>query len=220
MAEEHCSGCIGVALEPCTNGYWASSQVHLTHDSGAVTLSTYGADQHPVPLTPYPVSPHFTRTSVPMRCPATQGLRDAYEMHIYTMGDKTYAAEVRRCVGLGARGTPSALGRTLKSSAALMQRQDDLSSRASHRKAPFLPSPTSTCPRRLLDPTGRLFSSVVAKDHSTQATAKHLVRRHFHSLHMPWRMRHRSHTGQVQLARRFLFNCRTVATGMSGNPIP
>lgn len=25
-----------------------------------------------------------------------QGLRDAYEMHIYTMGDKTYAAEVRR----------------------------------------------------------------------------------------------------------------------------
>ncbi|KAG2436431.1 hypothetical protein HXX76_006734 [Chlamydomonas incerta] len=50
------------------------------------------------------------------------GLRDAYEMHIYTMGDKTYAAEVRR----------------------------------------------------LLDPTGRLFSSVIAKDHSTTATAKHL----------------------------------------------
>ncbi|PNW86958.1 hypothetical protein CHLRE_02g102950v5 [Chlamydomonas reinhardtii] len=51
-----------------------------------------------------------------------EGLRDAYEMHIYTMGDKTYAAEVRR----------------------------------------------------LLDPTGRLFSSVIAKDHSTTATAKHL----------------------------------------------
>ncbi|KAG2454620.1 hypothetical protein HYH02_000461 [Chlamydomonas schloesseri] len=51
-----------------------------------------------------------------------EGLRDAYEMHIYTMGDKTYAAEVRR----------------------------------------------------LLDPSGRLFSSVIAKDHSTTATAKHL----------------------------------------------
>ncbi|GLC65111.1 hypothetical protein PLESTF_000247700 [Pleodorina starrii] len=51
-----------------------------------------------------------------------EGLREAYEMHIYTMGDKTYAAEVRR----------------------------------------------------LLDPTGRLFASVVAKDHSTTATAKDL----------------------------------------------
>ncbi|GFR40541.1 hypothetical protein Agub_g1114 [Astrephomene gubernaculifera] len=51
-----------------------------------------------------------------------EGLRDVYEMHIYTMGDKTYAAEVRR----------------------------------------------------LLDPTGRLFSSVIAKDHSTAAHAKHL----------------------------------------------
>jgi RNA polymerase II C-terminal domain phosphatase-like 3/4 len=27
--------------------------------------------------------------------------------------------------------------------------------------------------RRLLDPAGRLFTSVVAKDHSTQAGAKH-----------------------------------------------
>ncbi|KAG2484635.1 hypothetical protein HYH03_016588 [Edaphochlamys debaryana] len=51
-----------------------------------------------------------------------EGLREVYEMHIYTMGDKTYAAEVRR----------------------------------------------------LLDPAGRLFSSVVAKDHSTTQTAKHL----------------------------------------------
>ncbi|EFJ47947.1 hypothetical protein VOLCADRAFT_91454 [Volvox carteri f. nagariensis] len=51
-----------------------------------------------------------------------EGLRDDYEMHIYTMGDKTYAAEVRK----------------------------------------------------LLDPTGKLFSSVIAKDHSTTATAKDL----------------------------------------------
>ncbi|GIL83980.1 hypothetical protein Vretimale_10976 [Volvox reticuliferus] len=51
-----------------------------------------------------------------------EGLRDAYEMHIYTMGDKTYAAEIRK----------------------------------------------------LLDPTGRLFASVIAKDHSTTTTAKDL----------------------------------------------
>ncbi|KXZ53510.1 hypothetical protein GPECTOR_7g960 [Gonium pectorale] len=51
-----------------------------------------------------------------------EGLRDSYEMHIYTMGDKAYAAEVRR----------------------------------------------------LLDPGGRLFTSVIAKDHSTTTTAKHL----------------------------------------------
>lgn len=86
-----------------------------------------------------------------------------------------------RGFGRAWHGMPGPFGHNLwpfgRLLATLLHRKHDSSLLTEHGQLTcFLPLPQHAS-SRLLDPTGRLFSSVVAKDHSTQATAKHLVRR-------------------------------------------
>lgn len=88
------------------------------------SLSRHSSNPQPPYLHPfYPPPVSCPRTKLrPFVYEFLDAVKEQYELHIYTMGDKHYAAEIRR----------------------------------------------------LLDPTGRLFASVISQNESTSSLAKHL----------------------------------------------